>query len=131
MVVVNGENQFRLYARQNARDQIWCNAGQNAGIQFGQNARNQQRSTSTHADKTPVYDSDGSAEIHQHENCYNNKIFNMFAQEGQYTKLLESTTDTYLVQQNDSNVIHMDSNMDLSGGKVEQHLTTIEETRAF
>ncbi|GKA99503.1 putative RNA-directed DNA polymerase, partial [Tanacetum coccineum] len=89
----------------------------------------QQASTSgTHADTALVYD---STKVHQNENCYNNEIFNMFAQEEQYTKLLESTTDTYLVQQSDSNVIPKDSNMDLSGGQVEQHPATIEKTHAF
>nr|GFD42082.1 hypothetical protein [Tanacetum cinerariifolium] len=38
---------------------------------------------------TPVYDSDGSAEVHEYENCYNKEIFNMFTQEEQYTELLE------------------------------------------
>nr|GEX01938.1 hypothetical protein [Tanacetum cinerariifolium] len=36
-----------------------------------------------------VYDFDGSAEVHEYENCYNNEIFNMFTQEEQYTELLE------------------------------------------
>nr|GFC93302.1 hypothetical protein [Tanacetum cinerariifolium] len=50
----------------------------------------QQASTSgTQTDKAPVYDSDGSAEVHNHEDCYNNEIFNMFTQEEQYTELLE------------------------------------------
>nr|GFC12101.1 hypothetical protein [Tanacetum cinerariifolium] len=38
-------------------------------------------------DSAPVYDSDGSAEVH--ENCDDNEIFNMFTQEEQYTELLE------------------------------------------
>ncbi|GKA58060.1 hypothetical protein Tco_0757248 [Tanacetum coccineum] len=92
----------------------------------------QQASTSgTHADKAPVYDSDGSVEVHQYENYYNNEIFNMFTQEEQYTELLESTTKPHLVQQNDSNVIPVDSCMDPSGGIIEQHPDTVEETRAF
>nr|GEZ47699.1 hypothetical protein [Tanacetum cinerariifolium] len=42
----------------------------------------QQASTSgTQTDKAPVYDSDGSAEVHNYENCYDNEIFNMFTQE--------------------------------------------------
>ncbi|GKE69335.1 hypothetical protein Tco_1527407 [Tanacetum coccineum] len=42
----------------------------------------QQASTSgTQTDKAPVYDSDGSAEVHHNENCYNNDIFNVFTQE--------------------------------------------------
>nr|GEZ00476.1 putative reverse transcriptase domain-containing protein [Tanacetum cinerariifolium] len=32
--------------------------------------------------------SDGSAKVHEYENCYNNEIFNMFTQEVQYTELL-------------------------------------------
>nr|GFC62417.1 hypothetical protein [Tanacetum cinerariifolium] len=50
----------------------------------------QQASTSgTQTDKALVYDLDGSAEVHDYENCNNNKIFNMFTQEEQYTELLE------------------------------------------
>nr|GFC09359.1 hypothetical protein [Tanacetum cinerariifolium] len=42
----------------------------------------QQASTSgTQTDKAPVYDSDGSAEVQEYENCYDNEIFNMFTQE--------------------------------------------------
>ncbi|GKB15388.1 hypothetical protein Tco_0849311 [Tanacetum coccineum] len=66
----------------------------------------QQASTSgTQSDKAPVYDSDGSAEVHLSENCYNNDIFNMFTQEEQYTELLEPIPEPHQVQQNDSNVI--------------------------
>nr|GFA87340.1 hypothetical protein [Tanacetum cinerariifolium] len=47
----------------------------------------QQASTSgTQTDSAPVYDTDGSAEVH--ENCDDNEIFNMFTQEEQYTELL-------------------------------------------
>nr|GEW15524.1 hypothetical protein [Tanacetum cinerariifolium] len=50
----------------------------------------QQASTSgTQTDKASVYDSDGSAEVHDYENCDDNEIFNMFIQEEQYTELLE------------------------------------------
>ncbi|GKC08475.1 hypothetical protein Tco_1000085 [Tanacetum coccineum] len=41
----------------------------------------------TQIDKSPVYDSDGSAEVQLYDNCYNNDIFNMFTQEEQYTEL--------------------------------------------
>nr|GFD14415.1 ribonuclease H-like domain-containing protein [Tanacetum cinerariifolium] len=47
----------------------------------------QASSLGTQTDSTPVYDSDGSAEVH--ENYVNNEIFNMFTQEEQYTDLLE------------------------------------------
>ncbi|GKC78551.1 hypothetical protein Tco_1129325 [Tanacetum coccineum] len=41
----------------------------------------QQASTSsTQTEKAPVYDSDGSAELHKYDNCYNDEIFNMFTQ---------------------------------------------------
>nr|GFC09175.1 hypothetical protein [Tanacetum cinerariifolium] len=49
----------------------------------------QASSSGTQTDKAPVYDSDGSADVHEYENCYNNEIFNMFTQEEQYTELLE------------------------------------------
>nr|GFD23933.1 hypothetical protein [Tanacetum cinerariifolium] len=42
----------------------------------------QQASASgTQTDKATVYDSDGSTEVHDYENCYDNEIFNMFTQE--------------------------------------------------
>nr|GFA70110.1 uncharacterized mitochondrial protein AtMg00810-like [Tanacetum cinerariifolium] len=47
----------------------------------------QASSSGTQTDSTPVYDSDGSVEVH--ENCDNNEIFNMFTQEEQYTKPTE------------------------------------------
>nr|GFC81546.1 hypothetical protein [Tanacetum cinerariifolium] len=46
----------------------------------------QASSSGTQIDCAPVYDSDGSAEVHEYENCYNNEIFNMFTQEEQYTE---------------------------------------------
>nr|GEX19294.1 hypothetical protein [Tanacetum cinerariifolium] len=64
----------------------------------------QQASTSgTQTNKAPVYDSDGSAELH--ENCDDNEIFNMFTQEEQYTELLEPIFKSYQVPQNDNNII--------------------------
>nr|GEY64219.1 hypothetical protein [Tanacetum cinerariifolium] len=66
----------------------------------------QQASTSgTQSDKAPVYDSDGSAEVHDYENNDDNEIFNMFTQEEQYTKLLEPIPDQHQVPMNDNNVI--------------------------
>nr|GEV71642.1 hypothetical protein [Tanacetum cinerariifolium] len=85
----------------------------------------------THANKALIYGSDGSAEVHQYEICYNNKIINMFAQDKKYTELLESTTEPHLVQQDDSNDISADSSMDPSEGEIEQLPDNIEETRAF
>nr|GEW11796.1 integrase, catalytic region, zinc finger, CCHC-type, peptidase aspartic, catalytic [Tanacetum cinerariifolium] len=66
----------------------------------------QQASTSgTQTDKAPVYDLDGSAEVHDYENYDDNDIFNMFTQEEQYTKLLEPIPEQHQVPQNDNNVI--------------------------
>ncbi|GJX16296.1 retrovirus-related pol polyprotein from transposon TNT 1-94 [Tanacetum coccineum] len=91
----------------------------------------QQASTSsTQTDKAPVYDSDGSAEVHNYDNCYDNEIFNMFTQEEQYTEILEPIPEPHQVQQND-NVISDISNVEQEGGTVDQHTATIEETRAF
>ncbi|GJX82983.1 hypothetical protein Tco_0332464 [Tanacetum coccineum] len=92
----------------------------------------QQASTSgTQTDKAPVYDSDGSADVHHYDNCYNNDIFNMFTQEERYTELLEPIPEPHQVQQNDSNVIYEVSSMEQSGGTVEQHPATVEETRTY
>ncbi|GJW07658.1 hypothetical protein Tco_1570081 [Tanacetum coccineum] len=64
----------------------------------------QQASTlGTQTDKAPVYNSDGSAEVHNYNNCYDDEIFNMFTQEE-----------------------HVEQNR----GTVEQSPSTIEETSA-
>ncbi|GKF75976.1 hypothetical protein Tco_0225420, partial [Tanacetum coccineum] len=58
----------------------------------------QQASTSgIQTDKAPVYDSNGSAEVHNYDNFYDNEIFNMFTQEEQYTKLLEPIPEPHQV----------------------------------
>ncbi|GJU93928.1 hypothetical protein Tco_1318684 [Tanacetum coccineum] len=66
-------------------------------------------------DKAPVCDLDGSAEVHDYDNCYNNEIFNMFIQEEQYTELLEPIPEPYQVQQNNSNVISEVSGVEQEG----------------
>ncbi|GJT98385.1 ribonuclease H-like domain-containing protein [Tanacetum coccineum] len=92
----------------------------------------QQASTSgTQSDTSPVYDSDGSAEVQLHDNCYNNEIFNMFTQEEQYAELLEPIPKPHQVPQNNSNVISEVSSMEQGGGIVEQHSVTVEETHAY
>ncbi|GJY62140.1 hypothetical protein Tco_0462797 [Tanacetum coccineum] len=89
----------------------------------------QQASTSgTQSDKAPVYDSDGSAEVH---NCYDNEIFNMFTQEEHYTDLLEPIPEPHQVQQNDINVISDVPCVEHGGGTVEQCPATVKETRAL
>nr|GEW06065.1 integrase, catalytic region, zinc finger, CCHC-type, peptidase aspartic, catalytic [Tanacetum cinerariifolium] len=92
----------------------------------------QQASTSdTQTDKAPVYDSDGSAKVHNYEDCFDNKIFIMFTQEEQYTELLEPILEPHQVPHNDNNVISEVSCVEQSGGTVEQHPTNVEETRAL
>nr|GEV42416.1 integrase, catalytic region, zinc finger, CCHC-type, peptidase aspartic, catalytic [Tanacetum cinerariifolium] len=65
----------------------------------------------------------GSAEVHNYENCYDDEIFNMFTQEEQYTELLEPIPEPRQVPQNDNNVISKDSSMEQSGGTVEQQFS--------
>ncbi|GJZ86638.1 retrovirus-related pol polyprotein from transposon TNT 1-94, partial [Tanacetum coccineum] len=92
----------------------------------------QQASTlGTQTDKAPIYDSDGSAKAHHYDNCYNNDIFNMFTQKEQYTELLKPIPEPHQVQHNDSNVISEVSSVEQSGGTVDQHPATIEESRAY
>nr|GEV42865.1 hypothetical protein [Tanacetum cinerariifolium] len=92
----------------------------------------QQASTSgTQTNKVPVYDSDGSAEVHNYENCYDDEIFNMFTQEEQYTELLEPIPKPHQVPQNDNTVISEVSSVEQSGGTVEQHPANVEKTRVL
>ncbi|GJY03749.1 hypothetical protein Tco_0369689, partial [Tanacetum coccineum] len=129
----------------NNRNQIWCYNCRGMGYlarncidldeieEVNANyilmANMQQALTSgTQTDNAPVYDSDGSAEVHHYDNCYNNDIFNMFTQEEQYTELLEPIPEPHQVQQNDSNVISAFVSVEQDGGTVEQHPATVEET---
>nr|GFC65227.1 hypothetical protein [Tanacetum cinerariifolium] len=97
----------------------------------------QASSSGTQTDSAPVYDSDGSAEVH--ENYDTNEIFNMFTQEEQYTELLEPIPEPQPVPQNDNNVISENDNNVISevtdveqdGETVEQHLANFKETRAL
>nr|GFD43017.1 hypothetical protein [Tanacetum cinerariifolium] len=65
-------------------------AGQNANQIRCYNCRGlghyQASSSGTQTDSAPIYDSNGSAEVHESHD--NNEIFNMFTQEEQYTELL-------------------------------------------
>nr|GFC26755.1 hypothetical protein [Tanacetum cinerariifolium] len=71
----------------------------------------QQASTSgTQTDSALVYDTDGSAEVH--ENCDDNEIFNMLTQEDQYTKLLEPIPESHQVPQHDNDVISKDTSVE-------------------
>nr|GFB70968.1 hypothetical protein [Tanacetum cinerariifolium] len=77
----------------------------------------QASSSGTQTDSTPIYDTDGSAEVH--ENYDNNEIFNMFTQEEQYTELLEPIHEPQQVPQNDNNVISEVTNVEQDGETVE------------
>nr|GEZ86901.1 hypothetical protein [Tanacetum cinerariifolium] len=90
-----------------------------------------QASTSgTQHDMAPVYDIDGSAEVHLNDNYYDNEIFNMFTQEEQYTDLLELIPEPQLVPQNDNHVTFVAPSMVHSGGTVETSSAPNEEIRA-
>nr|GFC23385.1 hypothetical protein [Tanacetum cinerariifolium] len=90
----------------------------------------QQASTSgTQTDSAPVYDTDGSAEVHK--NCNDNEIFNMFTQEEQYTELLEPIPESHQVPQNDNDVIYEDTSVEQGGETVEQHHANFEKTRTL
>nr|GFB80445.1 hypothetical protein [Tanacetum cinerariifolium] len=66
--------------------------------------------SSTQTDSAPIYDSDGSAEVH--ENCDDNETFNMFTQEEQYTELLEPIPESHQVPHNDNDVISEDTSVE-------------------
>nr|GEX37096.1 reverse transcriptase [Tanacetum cinerariifolium] len=90
----------------------------------------QQASTlGTQTDSAPVYDTDGSAKVH--ENCDDNEIFNMFTQEEQYTELLEPIPESHQVPQTDNDVISEDTSVEQGGETVDQHPANFEETRAL
>nr|GEX31832.1 hypothetical protein [Tanacetum cinerariifolium] len=145
MVGGNGGNQFRQYPG---------NPKEEAGIQLQSEeydlmapaadlddieevnancilmANLQQASTSgTQSDSTPVYDTNGSAEVH--ENCDDNEIFNMFTQKEQYTELLKPIPESHQVPQNDNDDISEDTVVEQGGKIVEQHPANSEETRAL
>nr|GFC97171.1 hypothetical protein [Tanacetum cinerariifolium] len=75
--------------------------------------------------------SDGSAEVHNCEDYYDNEMFNMFTQEDQYTELLEPIPESHQVPHNDNNVIFELTSVEQIRETVEQHPTNVEETRAL
>nr|GFD02500.1 hypothetical protein [Tanacetum cinerariifolium] len=144
MIEGNGGNQFRPRRRDAAslQTQLLIAQKEEAGIQLQAEeydlmaaaadldeieevnancilmANLQQASSSgTQTDSTPVYDSDGSAEVH--ESYDNNEIFNMFTQEEQYTELLEPIPEPQHVPQNDNEVISEVTDVEQDGETVE------------
>ncbi|GJT05675.1 hypothetical protein Tco_0507734 [Tanacetum coccineum] len=123
---ING-NQIRCYNCRGA-----CEETERANVNCTLENNLQLASTSgTQSEKAPVYDSDGLAQVHHFENCYDNDIFNMFTQEEQYTELLEPIPEPHQAQQNDSNVISEVFSVEQSGGTVDHHPANVEETRAY
>nr|GEV53195.1 hypothetical protein [Tanacetum cinerariifolium] len=120
------KNQDPLAFMANSNNPYYAgqNAGQNAGNPTGYNDV-----TGTQIDNALIYDTDGSAEVH--ENCDDNEIFNMFTQEEQYTELLEPIPESHQVPQNDNNVISEDTSVEQGGEAVEQHPANFVETRAL
>nr|GFB76951.1 putative reverse transcriptase domain-containing protein [Tanacetum cinerariifolium] len=137
MVRGNGGNQFRPRRRDAAylQTQLLIAQKEEAGIQLQAEeydlmaaaanldeieevnancilmANLQQASPSgTQTDSALVYDTDGSAKVH--ENCDDNEIFNMFTQEEQYTELLEPIPESHQVPQNDNDVISEDTSVE-------------------
>nr|GEY88264.1 integrase, catalytic region, zinc finger, CCHC-type, peptidase aspartic, catalytic [Tanacetum cinerariifolium] len=154
MVGGNDENQFRQYAghnnagNHNPNGNSYLVASRAEGNATGYNAdldeikevnancilmaNLQQASTlGTQTDKSPVYDLDGSAEVHNYENCYDNEIFNMFTQDEKYTELLEPIHEPHQVPQNDNNVISEVTSVEQSERTVEQHPANFKETRVL
>nr|GFC65156.1 hypothetical protein [Tanacetum cinerariifolium] len=121
MIGGNGGNQFRQYpGNPTGYNDVIGNQGTAAADldeieEVNANciliANLQQASTSgTQTDSASVYDTDGSAEVH--ENCDDNEIFNMFTQEEQYTELLEAIPESHQVPQNDNDVISEDTSVE-------------------
>nr|GEZ20331.1 hypothetical protein [Tanacetum cinerariifolium] len=99
MVGGNDGNQFRQYA--------WQNVGNLNGYNDAQNVENQNLNrngnlVAARAEGNATRHNDGSAEVHNYENCYDNEIFYMFTQEEQYTELLKPIHEPHQVPQNDN-----------------------------
>nr|GFC49873.1 hypothetical protein [Tanacetum cinerariifolium] len=126
--VQNVGNQNGLIGVQGNGNLVAAHAEGNAA---GQKCKSDKQASSsgTQTDSAPVYDSDGSAEVH--ENYDNNEIFNIFTQEEQYTELLEPIPEPQQVLQNDNNVISKVTDVEQDGETVEQHSINFEETRAL
>nr|GFA00463.1 hypothetical protein [Tanacetum cinerariifolium] len=79
----------------------------------------QQAMTSgTQTDKALIYDSEGSAEVHNYENCYDNEIFNMFTKRSSILSYSNPFRKPHQVPQNDNNVIFEGFSVEQSGGTV-------------
>ncbi|GJU01688.1 hypothetical protein Tco_1112026 [Tanacetum coccineum] len=59
-----------------------------------ENNLQQASSSGTQSDKAPVYDSDGSAEVHHSENCYNNDILPIVYQDDSISEATRTNPET-------------------------------------
>ncbi|GJQ94917.1 retrovirus-related pol polyprotein from transposon TNT 1-94 [Tanacetum coccineum] len=141
-----GGNQFRQYVGQNVRNQNGYNAVQNIGNQnanqnrngnvvaaraegnSNKNNRNQTQLLIAQKEEARIqiqakeFDLMAAAkDLDEIEEVNANYIL-------QYTELLEPISEPHQVQQNDSNVISMISNVEQNRGTVEQHPATVKET---
>ncbi|GKE13393.1 hypothetical protein Tco_1416944, partial [Tanacetum coccineum] len=91
----------------------------------------QQTSTSgTQTRSAPVYNLDGTSEVPNYDNCYDDEIFNMFNQEEQYSEILEPIVEPHQVQQNNNHAMSIGANVEQSGGTINQNPATTEEIHA-
>nr|GEW99699.1 retrovirus-related Pol polyprotein from transposon TNT 1-94 [Tanacetum cinerariifolium] len=104
---------------------------QNVGNQNGQNAGNPAGYNDVirnQSDSAPVYDPDGSAEVH--ENCDanydDNEIFNMFTQEGQYTELVEPIPESHQNLATEVEKVNSVKSIIVTLQRVVKHRMTIE-----
>nr|GEZ30364.1 hypothetical protein [Tanacetum cinerariifolium] len=124
-------NQVIQNAIQNPRIQNVRNQNGLTGVLGNANQNGNGNLVVARAEGNAIGHNDGSAEVHDYENCYDNEIFNMFTQEQQYTELLEPILESHQVPQNDNNVVSEVISVEQSRETVEQHYANVEETRAL
>nr|GEZ04079.1 hypothetical protein [Tanacetum cinerariifolium] len=105
--IQNVENQVIQNVVQNPRIQNVGNQNRLIGVSgnANQNPNGNGNLVAARAEDNATGHNDGSAEIHNYEDCCDNEIFNMFTQEEQYTELLEPIPKPHQVPHNDNNVI--------------------------
>ncbi|GJU46379.1 hypothetical protein Tco_1203645 [Tanacetum coccineum] len=130
----NGGNQFGQIphpnGNQNGTGNVIAARAEGTGYGYNDNQISSNR-IGIQICNDPIYDSDGSAEVHCDNGYNNDDIFNMFTQEDQYYELREPIPESHLVQQNDSDVITAAPSVEQSCGIVEQHFATVEEIHAY
>ncbi|GJR05097.1 hypothetical protein Tco_0528081 [Tanacetum coccineum] len=133
----NARNKIRYKARQNAGNQIGYNAMQNARNQNGNGnlvaARAEGNGNGNNANQIRCYNCRG-VDYEEIEEVNANCILIANLQQASTSGTHADKAHVYDLDgstKDDSNVIPVDSSMDPSGGIIEQHHATIEETHAF